>query len=107
MADKILQIRNLQVTFDTPFGQVFAVRGVDLDVEAGELLGVVGESGSGKSVTFLAAMGLLSSSLGISCARGRRTYRQIFTTAAFSSWANYVDDLSRSTFGTESCPSRR
>ena len=61
MADKILQIRNLQVTFDTPFGQVFAVRGVDLDVEAGELLGVVGESGSGKSVTFLAAMGLLSS----------------------------------------------
>ncbi len=61
MADKILQIRNLQVTFDTPFGQVFAVRGADLDVEAGELLGVVGESGSGKSVTFLAAMGLLSS----------------------------------------------
>ena len=61
MAEKILQIRNLRVTFDTPFGQVFAVRGVDLDVEESELLGVVGESGSGKSVTFLAAIGLLSS----------------------------------------------
>jgi len=61
MAEKILQIRNLRVTFETPFGQVFAVRGVDLDVEEGELLGVVGESGSGKSVTFLAAIGLLSS----------------------------------------------
>jgi peptide/nickel transport system ATP-binding protein len=40
-------------------GPLEAVRGVDLDVHAGEMMGVVGESGSGKSVTFLAAMGLL------------------------------------------------
>jgi peptide/nickel transport system ATP-binding protein len=40
-------------------GALEAVRGVDLDVHAGEMMGVVGESGSGKSVTFLAAMGLL------------------------------------------------
>ena len=32
MTENILQIRNLHVTFDTPFGQVLAVRGVDLDV---------------------------------------------------------------------------
>lgn len=61
MTEIILRIRNLHVTFDTPFGQVLAVRGVDLDVMKGEVLGVVGESGSGKSVSFLATMGLLSS----------------------------------------------
>ena len=38
---------------------MYAVRGVDLDVAEGEMLGVVGESGSGKSVTMLAALGLL------------------------------------------------
>ena len=61
MKNKVLEIRNLHVTFDTPSGPLEAVRGVDLDVAEGELVGVVGESGSGKSVTFLAAMGLLPS----------------------------------------------
>lgn len=55
----VLSIKNLHVTFPTPMGDVRAVRGVDLEVDANELMGVVGESGSGKSVTFLAAMGLL------------------------------------------------
>jgi len=59
MSEIILSIRDLRVTFDTPLGPLEAVRGVDLDVHAGEMMGVVGESGSGKSVTFLAAMGLL------------------------------------------------
>ncbi|MCX6532516.1 MAG: ABC transporter ATP-binding protein, partial [Actinobacteria bacterium] len=59
MAKKVLEIRNLHVTFDTSYGTLSAVRGVDLDIEEGELVGVVGESGSGKSVTFLATMGLL------------------------------------------------
>jgi oligopeptide/dipeptide ABC transporter ATP-binding protein len=55
----LLEIRDLRVTFQTESGPVQAVRGVDVTVGPGELLGVVGESGSGKSVTFLAAMGLL------------------------------------------------
>nr|MBU6202782.1 ABC transporter ATP-binding protein [Acidobacteriota bacterium] len=62
MASPVLQIRDLKVTFSTPLGPLVAVRGIDLDVSAGEMTAVVGESGSGKSVSFLAAMGLLPKS---------------------------------------------
>ncbi len=66
MSEAVLRIRDLRVTFPTMNGDVQAVRGVDLDVESGELLSVVGESGSGKSVTFLGIMGLLAPSTVIS-----------------------------------------
>ncbi len=59
MADPALQVDRLEVNFPTKEGGVRAVRGVDLTLSSGEVLGIVGESGSGKSVTALACMGLL------------------------------------------------
>ncbi|HWL43497.1 MAG TPA: ABC transporter ATP-binding protein [Ilumatobacter sp.] len=55
----ILSLRDFRVSFPTINGTVQAVRGIDLDIHRGEMVGVVGESGSGKSVTFLGLMGLL------------------------------------------------
>lgn len=56
----LFQIRDLDVRFATPDGEVHAVRNVSLDVNASECLGVVGESGSGKTQLFLATIGLLA-----------------------------------------------
>ena len=55
----LLEVRGLDVAFRTSAGPVRAVNGVDLEVGAGEIVGLVGESGSGKSVTSRAVMGLL------------------------------------------------
>ena len=59
MAEPLLSVRGLEVTFKGSGRPVPAVRGIDLDVAADEVLGIVGESGSGKSVTSLAMTGLL------------------------------------------------
>ena len=55
----LLEVRNLTVSFDTSVGLFHAVRGIDLHVDAREVLAIVGESGSGKSVAMLSVMGLL------------------------------------------------
>ncbi|HEY1892448.1 MAG TPA: ABC transporter ATP-binding protein [Steroidobacteraceae bacterium] len=60
-ADAVLRVAQLSVTFDTPQGEVLAVRDVSLSVGRGECLGVVGESGAGKTQLFLATLGLLPS----------------------------------------------
>ena len=54
-----LRVRGLTVTFVGSGRPVPAVRGIDFDVAANQVLGIVGESGSGKSVTALAISGLL------------------------------------------------
>jgi len=59
MTDPLLQIRDLSVSFDTPGGEVQAVRHLSLDINKGETVALVGESGSGKSVTALSILQLL------------------------------------------------
>jgi peptide/nickel transport system ATP-binding protein len=59
MADPVLAVSDLTVTFPSEQGLVSAVRGLSYQVRSGEVLGIVGESGSGKSVSSLAVMGLL------------------------------------------------
>ena len=54
----LLQINNLSVRFGDA-NAVPVVDGLDLAVDAGEILAIVGESGSGKSVTMMALMGLI------------------------------------------------
>src|SRR5262249_58251580 len=56
----VLEIRNLSVEFQTRRGGFRAVEGVDMTLDAGEIVGIVGESGSGKIVSMLAVMGLIA-----------------------------------------------
>jgi peptide/nickel transport system ATP-binding protein len=55
----LLQIRGLEVGFETQRGLIPAVRGVDLTLYAGQTLAIVGESGSGKTTTAQAVIDLL------------------------------------------------
>ncbi len=61
--NEILDIENLKVYFKTKSGFVQAVRGVDLKVNRGEIIGLVGESGSGKSVSVKSIMGFNEGSI--------------------------------------------
>ncbi|MBU1372775.1 MAG: ABC transporter ATP-binding protein [Bacteroidetes bacterium] len=55
----LLKVENLNIHFKTEDGDFHAVKGINLALKKGEIIGLVGESGSGKSVSSLALMRLL------------------------------------------------
>lgn len=60
MKEKILEVKDLHVSFKTHNGEIKAIRGASFDLYKGETLAIVGESGSGKSVTTKVLMGILA-----------------------------------------------
>ncbi len=55
----LLSVRNLNVNIELKEGVLHAVRGIDIEINDNDSLGIVGESGSGKSMSMRAIMGLL------------------------------------------------
>ncbi len=58
---KLIEVKDLKVSFFTPVGEVKAVGGISYDLGYSEVMGIVGESGSGKSVEAYTIIGLLAS----------------------------------------------
>lgn len=64
MAERLLEIKNLSVNYNTEISTVYAVNGLSIDLNYGETLGLVGETGAGKTTTCLSIMGLLPEGVG-------------------------------------------
>ena len=78
MADnkKILEVKDLSITFKTSGGDLNAIRGVSFELHKGETLAIVGESGSGKSVTVKAIMGIMSENQKVNSGEINFTYEE-------------------------------
>lgn len=62
--EKLLEIKNLSVEYQTEIATVYAVNGLDLELGYGETLGLVGETGAGKTSTALSVIQLLPDGIG-------------------------------------------
>jgi len=62
--EKLLQVKNLKVSFRNGNKYIQVVRGVDIEVNKGEIVGILGESGSGKTVSSNSILGLINSEEG-------------------------------------------
>jgi oligopeptide/dipeptide ABC transporter ATP-binding protein len=61
VSDAVLNIEGLQVEFSMPHGRLVAVRGANLSIRPGEIVGLVGETGSGKTLICRSVMRLVPS----------------------------------------------
>ena len=64
MSEKLLEIKDLHVVYNTDEGTVYAINGMDLSVEKGQVLGLVGETGAGKTTMALTVLRLLPDRIG-------------------------------------------
>ncbi|HHY09294.1 MAG TPA: ABC transporter ATP-binding protein [Firmicutes bacterium] len=81
MAEKLLEIKDLEVVYETDEAVVSAINGLNLVMHKGETLGLVGETGAGKTTTALSIMKLLPEKIGL-IKKGKITLEDIDITAA-------------------------
>ena len=60
----LLELKDLEVVYQTDFENVYALNKVTLSLNAGETLGLVGETGAGKTTTALSILKLLPKNIG-------------------------------------------
>lgn len=88
--DKLIEIQNLNVSFQSFGKEIKVVRGVTFDIYKGEALALVGESGCGKSVTAKALMGLISKKNGTIGNESKIIYEGTnIMTYNQNQWSNY------------------
>lgn len=64
MSEKLLELKDLNVVYETDDAIIYAINGLNLTISKGETLGLVGETGAGKTTTALSIMRLLPDKIG-------------------------------------------